>query len=85
MVTSQPPSSYGAGESGRTGLVEMRRHPIEDRPMMGAGATDRQTVEYGGSRREKSLPPDASSTLFADGLPADCTRREVSRILAAVS
>jgi len=27
------------------------------------------------------LPPDASSTLFVDGLPQDCTRREAARIL----
>jgi hypothetical protein len=26
------------------------------------------------------LPPDASSTLFVDGLPQDCTRREAARI-----
>lgn len=32
-------------------------------------------------RPEATLPPDASSTLFVEGLPADCTRREVSRIL----
>lgn len=27
------------------------------------------------------LPPDASSTLFVDGLPQDCSRREAARIL----
>lgn len=27
------------------------------------------------------LPPDASSTLYVEGLPSDCTRREVARIL----
>lgn len=26
------------------------------------------------------LPPDASSTLFVDGLPQDCSRREAARI-----
>jgi len=28
-----------------------------------------------------SLPPDASSTLYVEGLPSDSTRREVARIL----
>jgi hypothetical protein len=27
------------------------------------------------------LPPDASSTLYVEGLPSDCTKREVARIL----
>lgn len=27
------------------------------------------------------LPPDASPTLYIEGLPSDCTRREVARIL----
>ncbi|KAK6786183.1 hypothetical protein RDI58_014708 [Solanum bulbocastanum] len=34
-----------------------------------------------GGRPEATLPPDASSTLFVEDLPEDCTRREVSRIL----
>lgn len=28
----------------------------------------------------EALPPDASSTLFVDGLPQDCSRREAARI-----
>lgn len=28
------------------------------------------------------LPPDASNTLFVEGLPSNCSRREVSRILS---
>lgn len=27
------------------------------------------------------LPPDASNTLFVEGLPSNCSRREVARIL----
>lgn len=34
-----------------------------------------------GGRSKISLPPDASCTLFVEGLPANCTRREVARIL----
>lgn len=30
----------------------------------------------------KPLPPDASSTLYVEGLPPDSTRREVARILS---
>jgi hypothetical protein len=40
-----------------------------------------RTMGYGGGRSEVPLPPDASSTLFVEGLPANCTRREVARIL----
>ncbi|KAJ7543895.1 hypothetical protein O6H91_09G057500 [Diphasiastrum complanatum] len=31
-------------------------------------------------RRQDTLPPDASSTLYVDGLPLDCTRREAAHI-----
>ncbi|KAI3443939.1 hypothetical protein Pfo_000604 [Paulownia fortunei] len=37
-------------------------------------------VGVGGGRPQISLPPDDCSTLFVEGLPADCTRREVSHI-----
>lgn len=33
------------------------------------------------SRELLRLPPDASNTLFVEGLPSNCSRREVSRIL----
>lgn len=52
--------------------------PVEDARMVGM---DGRTSGYGGGRPEVPLPPDASSTLFVEGLPADCSRREVSRIL----
>lgn len=31
------------------------------------------------------LSPEESNILFVDGLPTDCTRREVGRILAALT
>ncbi|KAK9672407.1 hypothetical protein RND81_12G098500 [Saponaria officinalis] len=34
----------------------------------------------GSGRTEVSLPPDASSTIFVEGLPSNCTRREVAHI-----
>lgn len=36
------------------------------------------------SRELLRLPPDASNTLFVEGLPSNCSRREVSRILFSV-
>lgn len=35
-------------------------------------------------RETQPLPPDASSTLYAEGLPPDSTKREVARILCLV-
>uniref|UniRef100_M0ZL65 Nucleic acid binding protein n=1 Tax=Solanum tuberosum TaxID=4113 RepID=M0ZL65_SOLTU len=35
-------------------------------------------------RPEATLPPDASSTLFVEGLPADCTRKEFFQIYSAL-
>ena len=34
----------------------------------------------GGVRPQIPLPPNASNTLFVEGLPANCTRREMSHI-----
>lgn len=48
-----------------------------------AAAAKNRSLGVGG-RAEIPLPPDASSTLFVEGLPANCTRREVSRILSDV-
>ena len=32
-------------------------------------------------RETAPLPPDASNTLYVEGLPSNCTKREVARIL----
>ncbi|XP_022878568.1 RNA-binding protein 1-like isoform X3 [Olea europaea var. sylvestris] len=51
------------------------------RRSVGVGGGRPETpVGVGGGRPEIALPPDASSTLFVEGLPANCTRREVSHI-----
>lgn len=82
-------SSYG-NEPGRPmGGGLGGHHPGEDPRMMGMGALDQSAAGKSrpigvGGRPEIPLPPDASSTLFVEGLPANCTRREVSRILSAV-
>lgn len=60
---------------------------LEDRHVVGLGGVDQgmavkeSTLEFEGRRPEILLPPDATSTLFVEGLPSNCTRREVSRIL----
>lgn len=62
-------------------------HPVDDPRIVGIGGSDpaisskSRSMGVGGGRSELPLPPDASSTLFVEGLPANCTRREVSRIL----
>ena len=38
-------------------------------------------IEDVGMVPEDMLPPNASSTLYVEGLPEDCTTREVARIL----
>lgn len=66
-------AGMGAGMGAAMG-AGMAGYGVDDRRMMGVG------MGYGG-RPEPPLPPDASPTLYIEGLPANCTRREVSRIL----
>ncbi|KAG8390436.1 hypothetical protein BUALT_Bualt01G0083200 [Buddleja alternifolia] len=60
-------------------------HHVTDPRVMAMGGSDpalaarRPPIGVGG-RSEISLPPDASPTLFMEGLPANCSRREVSHI-----
>lgn len=82
-LRSGPMPSYGGGESGRPMTGGFTSHPVDDPRMM---ATDPRVpvkdraLGFGGGRPEVSLPSDASNTLFVEGLPANCTRREVSHI-----
>ncbi|KAH6770973.1 hypothetical protein C2S52_015776 [Perilla frutescens var. hirtella] len=74
-------SSYGS-DSGRS--MSSGHHHGDDPHGIGMGASDpaagkSRSIGVGG-RPEIPLPPDASSTLFVEGLPANCTRREVSHI-----
>ncbi|RWW50461.1 hypothetical protein BHE74_00043272, partial [Ensete ventricosum] len=71
-------SSYGTGEPVRPVAGGMTARPVDDQRVMGVAGMDRSG--YGGGRLEPPLPPDASNTLFVEGLPSDCTRREVSHI-----
>jgi hypothetical protein len=79
-------SSYGGGQSARA-ISGVPARPVDDLRMVSMGSMDPgssvkdRSMRTGSGRSEVSLPPDASSTLFVEGLPSDCTRREVSRIL----
>lgn len=83
----QQVSSFGSGQPPRplTGGVPGRA--VDDPRLVGMGGIDPGTavkdraLGFAGGRPEVPLPPDASSTLFVEGLPANCTRREVARIL----
>lgn len=79
-------SSYGASDIGRPLTGGLPSRPIDDPRIMGAGGIDpamsgkSRNIGFGGGRPDMPLPPDASNTLFVEGLPADCTQREVSHI-----
>ncbi|KAG6746591.1 RNA-binding protein 1 isoform X3 [Populus alba] len=78
-------SSYGGGQSARA-ISGVPARPVDDLRMVSMGSMDPgssvkdRSMRTGSGRSEVSLPPDASSTLFVEGLPSDCTRREVSHI-----
>ncbi|XP_020112778.1 RNA-binding protein 1-like isoform X1 [Ananas comosus] len=73
-------SSFGPTEAVRPVLGAMPGYPADDRRIAVAGGVDSRTLGYAGVRPEPPLPPDASNTLFVEGLPANVTRREVSHI-----
>ncbi|KAB5524074.1 hypothetical protein DKX38_021823 [Salix brachista] len=78
-------SSYSGGQTARA-ISGVPVRPVDDPRMVSMGPMDPGTsvkdrsMRTGSGRSEVSLPPDASSTLFVEGLPSDCTRREVSHI-----
>lgn len=84
-LRSAPISSYSGGQSARP-MSGMPSRPVDDPRVVGIGSLDpganvkERALGLGSGRPEASLPPDASSTLFVEGLPSDCTRREVSHI-----
>lgn len=82
----QQTSSYAGGESARSMSNGVTSHPIDGPRVMGTVGSEpvaarSRATGFGGVRPEVPLPPEASSTLFVEGLPANCARREVSRIL----
>lgn len=91
--TSGEASSFsGFGRASGSG---MSARQASDPNVMGPGvpelAPNGRNVGYSGQhpidamarpgRETVPLPPDASSTLYVEGLPPDSTRREVARIL----
>lgn len=82
----QQASSFSGGESARPLSGGLLGHPVDDPRLVGIGSLDpilagkSRNMGFGGMKQEIPLPPDASNTLFVEGLPANCTRREVSRI-----
>ncbi|KAH9780224.1 hypothetical protein KPL71_008005 [Citrus sinensis] len=79
-------SSYSGGQSARHMSGGMPSRPVDDPRIVGIGGMDPgpsakdRALGLGGGRSEVPLPPDASSTLFVEGLPSDCSRREVAHI-----
>lgn len=75
-----PPIGGDAGRSMTGGLLPL---PHDDPRVIAMASSDaaKSRPMPVGVHREVQLPPDASSTLFVEGLPANCSRREVARIL----
>ncbi|KAL5726838.1 hypothetical protein ACHQM5_000088 [Ranunculus cassubicifolius] len=76
-LRSEQIAAYGGGEPGRSVGGGRIGHPVDDGR---AGGPKPIGFGYSGGKPEPSLPPDASNTLYVEGLPANCTRREVSHI-----
>ncbi|KAK2390767.1 RNA-binding protein [Trifolium repens] len=79
-------STYGSAPSTRTIEGGLPNHSIDDPHVASIGGVDRrpnvkdQILELSGGRPDHSLPPGATNTLFVEGLPSNCTRREVAHI-----
>ncbi|CAK9151570.1 unnamed protein product [Ilex paraguariensis] len=79
-------TSYAGAESSRPMSGGLGGRPVDDPRLMSIGGLEpavsakTRPMGLGGGRPELPLPPDASSTLFVEGLPANCTRREVAHI-----
>ncbi|KAG5233678.1 RNA-binding protein [Salix suchowensis] len=63
-----------------SGVPSDDTHLVSMGPMEPGASVKDRSLRMESGRPEVSLPPDASSTLFVEGLPSDCTRREVSHI-----
>lgn len=55
--------------------------PLDYGPQGRAMGFGQQDLVTRPSRELLRLPPDASNTLYVEGLPSNCSRREVARIL----
>nr|AFK41044.1 unknown [Lotus japonicus] len=79
-------SSFGEGQSTRTIRGRLPSHSFDDSHVTSIGGVDRgpsakeKILGLSSGRPDHSLPPDATSTLFVEGLPTNCPRREVAHI-----
>lgn len=76
-------SPFLGGESSRSADGWLDEHPV-DVSVRGSNPERRNespSMTLDGGKPKSSIPSDASRTLFVQGLPSDCTCREVSRIL----
>ncbi|CAI8598542.1 unnamed protein product [Vicia faba] len=78
-------STYGPGQPTRTIDGGVPSHSIDESHVTNIGVDRRSNVndkslELSGGRSGHSLPPDATNTVFVEGLPSNCTRREVAHI-----
>ena len=73
LPVSDPSVTGRHGAAGPDLVPNLRSSSIDDElPFDAAARPGHETLP---------LPPDASSTLYVEGLPADSTKREVARIL----
>lgn len=73
LPVSDPSVTGRHGATGPDLVPNLRSSSIDDQlPFDAAARPGHETLP---------LPPDASSTLYVEGLPADSTKREVARIL----
>ncbi|CAB4271634.1 unnamed protein product [Prunus armeniaca] len=85
LHSAQMPS-YSGGQSARTLSGGLPGRSVDDPRMMGMGGVEPgapvkdRVLGMGSGRPEAPLPPGATSTLFVEGLPPNCTRREVAHI-----
>lgn len=93
-VSALSGSGLGRAVSGGISALPIADSSILGRPRTASSdlAPNGRDIGFGGppsaetisrpSRETVPLPPDASNTLYVEGLPPDITRREVARILS---
>lgn len=85
QTSSMPLGEAGPPRNGGVVAIDefmMRRGQGLNGRDMGGGFDPLDSVDRRSNNREPlPLPPDASNTLYVEGLPSNCSRREVSRIL----
>uniref|UniRef100_J3MZE4 RRM domain-containing protein n=2 Tax=Oryza brachyantha TaxID=4533 RepID=J3MZE4_ORYBR len=74
---------YAGANQSAMPLGGMVGHPMHNNHMMGTTGLDNRNI--GATRTNATSPRDASSTLYVEGLPSNCTKREVSHIFRPFS